>query len=60
MQIIKLILSGNSNREIAGKLGIAVRTVETHITNIYGKLGLKNRNELINYYSGTVTQQPAV
>ncbi|HPR38764.1 MAG TPA: LuxR C-terminal-related transcriptional regulator [Spirochaetota bacterium] len=59
-QIIKLILSGNSNREIAGKLGIAVRTVETHITNIYGKLGLKNRNELINYCSGIVTQQPDI
>jgi len=48
-QLIQLILSGNSNRQIARKLKISLRTVETHITNIFNKLGLKNRSELINY-----------
>ncbi len=50
-QIIKLIVSGNSNKNIADALNISPRTVETHITNIYNRLGLKNRSELINYCS---------
>jgi DNA-binding CsgD family transcriptional regulator len=48
-QLIQLILAGNSNRQIAETMGISLRTVETHITHIFDKLGLKNRIELINY-----------
>jgi DNA-binding CsgD family transcriptional regulator len=48
-ELIKQILSGNSNRQIAEQLKISLRTVETHISNIFNKLGLKSRIELINY-----------
>ncbi len=48
-QLIRLVLAGNSNKKIAKNLNISLRTVETHITNIYGKLGLKRRGELINF-----------
>jgi DNA-binding CsgD family transcriptional regulator len=50
-ELIKQILSGNSNRQISAHFGISRRTVETHITNIFNKLGLKSRIELINYCS---------
>lgn len=51
-QLIELILSGNTNQQIADTLNISMRTVETHITSIYSKLGLERRSELINYCTG--------
>lgn len=42
-----LILEGKSNKEIANELFISLSTVKTHITNIYGKLKVANRSELI-------------
>ncbi|PKL38902.1 MAG: hypothetical protein CVV44_08515 [Spirochaetae bacterium HGW-Spirochaetae-1] len=49
--LVQLIIAGNGNREIADTLNVTVRTVETHITHIFHKLGLKNRAQLINYCS---------
>jgi DNA-binding CsgD family transcriptional regulator/PAS domain-containing protein len=48
-QLIELILAGNTNRHIARTLGISLRTVETHVTNIFNKLGVNKRSELVNY-----------
>ncbi len=45
-----LILSGKSNKEIANELFISVSTVKTHITNIYSKLNIANRKELMNKF----------
>jgi len=42
-----LILEGKSNKEIANELFISISTVKTHITNIYGKLKVSNREELL-------------
>ncbi|WP_394750758.1 helix-turn-helix domain-containing protein [Spongiimicrobium salis] len=42
-----LILAGKSNKEIANELFISVSTVKTHITNMYGKLKVSNRKELL-------------
>jgi DNA-binding CsgD family transcriptional regulator len=39
-EVAELIAEGRSNREIAETLVLSVRTVERHIENIYGKLGL--------------------
>ena len=47
--LVQLVLAGNSNGKISRNLGISLRTVETHITHIFGKLGLSNRGELVNY-----------
>lgn len=48
-QVLHLAAAGNSNAEIAERLSIGVRTVETHRSNLLHKLGLKNQNELIRY-----------
>jgi LuxR family maltose regulon positive regulatory protein len=45
--VLRLIADGLSNREIAGKLVVAVSTVKTHINNIYGKLQVKSRTQAI-------------
>lgn len=48
-EVLELIASGKSNQEVADKLFISIKTVETHKANILGKLGLKNMTELIKY-----------
>ncbi len=49
-EIVRLVLAGNSNREIADALNITLKTVETHMTSVFNKLGLKNRMELAGYF----------
>jgi DNA-binding NarL/FixJ family response regulator len=43
--VLKLLAGAASNREIARALAISTRTVETHLANIYGKLGVRGRTE---------------
>jgi len=38
-----LVAKGTSNREIARVLFISEATVKTHLTHLYGKLGVKDR-----------------
>lgn len=45
--IQKLIVEGKTNKEIANELYISISTVKTHITNIYQKLKVANRKELV-------------
>jgi DNA-binding NarL/FixJ family response regulator len=49
LEVTRLIGSGASNREIAETLYIAESTVKTHVNNIFGRLGLKNRSQLAIY-----------
>ncbi len=46
-KIIDLMMKGYSNKEIASSLFISLSTVKTHITNIYSKLKVSNRQQLI-------------
>lgn len=43
MDVLRLISSGNSNKQIADKLSIGETTVKSHITNILSKLGANDR-----------------
>ena len=47
LEVLRLVASGLSNREIASQLILSLGTVKTHIHNIYGKLGVRNRVEAI-------------
>jgi two-component system, NarL family, response regulator DegU len=47
--ILKLIVQGSSNREIADSLSISIRTIEVHRSNMMKKLKVKNAVELVKY-----------
>jgi DNA-binding CsgD family transcriptional regulator len=46
IEIIQLISTRKSNKEIGSALGISSRTVSTHLSNIFGKLNVTSRGEL--------------
>ena len=48
-EMLQLVAEGQTNREIADRLVIGVKTVLRHRTNIMEKLGFHNRTELIKY-----------
>ncbi len=50
LNIQNLILEGKSNKEIANELFISLSTVKTHITNLYSKLKVSNRQELLRRF----------
>ncbi len=49
IEILKLSASGFTNKEIADKLFISVRTVDSHKNHIMSKLKLRNTAELVHY-----------
>ncbi len=48
-QVADLVSRGLSNKEIANQLFIIEKTVKFHLTNIYKKMNLKSRAQLIVY-----------
>ncbi|MCC7447359.1 MAG: hypothetical protein IT324_08090 [Anaerolineae bacterium] len=53
-EILALVAKGLTNRDIAERLVISPKTVESHVSQILGKLGVRRRAEAIAF----VTQQP--
>lgn len=49
MEVLQLVASGKSDKEVAGELFISSKTVNTHKMHILDKLGLKNTAELVHY-----------
>lgn len=45
IEVLRLIARGMSNQQIADELVLSVRTVERHITNLYGKIGARRKAE---------------
>jgi len=49
-RVAELVARGNTNREAAALLLVSERTVATHLTHIYAKLGLRSRTELAHIF----------
>jgi len=47
--VLRLIASGYSNKEIAARLSLSVKTVEAHKANAMRKLGLNGRIDIVKY-----------
>jgi DNA-binding NarL/FixJ family response regulator len=48
-EVLRFIAWGHSNKDIAGRLDLSVKTVEVHKANGMRKLGLRSRIELVRY-----------
>ncbi len=51
-EVLLLIARGYTYKEIAGRLHLSVKTIETHVSSVLRKLQLSNRNELTRWAAG--------
>jgi DNA-binding NarL/FixJ family response regulator len=51
-EVLRLLAEGLTDREIAASLQISPRTVETHVSKVLHKLGVRNRAEAARRFSG--------
>lgn len=48
-EIVQLLAEGKTNKETAERLGLSIRTVETHRTNLMRKLGFRSLTDVIHF-----------
>jgi DNA-binding CsgD family transcriptional regulator len=65
-EVAELVSKGLSNKEVANQLFVTEKTVKFHLTNIYKKMSVKSRAQLIvwclphmNFVESTNTNQPS-
>lgn len=56
--VIGCLLEGMSGKDIADRLYISAKTVENHVTNIYRKVGAKNRVQLFRLIRANALEEP--
>jgi DNA-binding NarL/FixJ family response regulator len=49
LEVLRLVAEGMTNRQIALKLNISIKTVQSHRANLMEKLDLHDRTELVRY-----------
>ena len=49
VEVLAFVAAGRTSREVAEELSLSVTTVQRHIANIYGKIGVRNRAEATAY-----------
>ena len=48
--VLEAMAEGRTNKELAAEFSLSVNTVKFHLSNLYDKLGVKNRAQAISYY----------
>jgi len=46
VSVARLVAAGRTNRQVADELVVSVKTIEFHLGNVFGKLGIRSRHEL--------------
>ena len=59
LEIAALAAEGLTNKEIATRLRLSVRTAENHVLNVMNKLGLDNRAQVAAWYTRTGSRGPS-
>jgi DNA-binding NarL/FixJ family response regulator len=47
LDVLRAVARGLGNKQIAAELGLSPRTVQTHLTNLFAKLGVSTRTEAV-------------
>lgn len=56
LEVLRLVATGLSNRQIADQLGLSDRTVQHHLENIFGKLGVSSRAAAVHAARGALAE----
>jgi DNA-binding CsgD family transcriptional regulator len=59
LSVLALASSGLTTKETAARLGISVNTTKYHLTNVYRKLGVRNRVEALKAYGWLLQHRPS-
>jgi DNA-binding CsgD family transcriptional regulator len=59
-EIARIVARGATNREVAAQLFVSPKTVETHLSHIYRKLGVRSRTELARAFERRAPEARAV
>jgi DNA-binding CsgD family transcriptional regulator len=51
MEVAALVAEGLTNKEVATRLGLSVRTAENHVLSVMNKLGLDNRAQVAAWFT---------
>jgi DNA-binding NarL/FixJ family response regulator len=49
VEVLRLVAEGMTNEQVANQLVISPRTVDTHLTSMYGKIGVSSRSAATRY-----------
>jgi DNA-binding NarL/FixJ family response regulator len=55
-EVVRWVIQGMTNKEIASRLGISDKTVKSHLSNVFSKLKISRRLQLVLYQ---IVEQPA-
>jgi len=59
MEVAGLVADGSTNAQVAARLFISERTVESHLASIFNKLGLDTRLQVAKWFASTQVIEPA-
>ncbi len=54
LEVVSLVRDGCTNQQIAESLFVSIRTVETHLSHVFAKLGVTSRTGLLKALGGTL------
>lgn len=57
--VLRRVLKGLKNTDVAEELGISEQTVKDHLSKIYMKIGISNRNDLMRIFIGRNSEPPS-
>jgi non-specific serine/threonine protein kinase len=58
LEVAELVADGRTNAQVAARLFISERTVETHVASIFNKLGLDTRLAVARWFASTQVIAP--
>jgi DNA-binding NarL/FixJ family response regulator len=53
VSVARLVATGRTNRQVADELVVSIKTVEYHLANVFGKLRIRSRQELVPIFGPT-------